>query len=73
MTQFYLVKVQRMCTSDECDLVTEWSAVFAEDDLPNLKLASVAELTALTLKDCPVEGIRPMTEDEIREWQENDE
>ncbi len=67
-TQYFLIRVQRMCTSDECDLVSGWSAIVAEENLGNPILSLAAEATALSIKDCPVAGIRPMTEAEIAEW-----
>lgn len=69
--QFYLISVAKMCTSDDADLVAKWSAVIAEDDLSKLTLPTAAEAAGLALKGCPIDGIRPMTEDEIREWREN--
>lgn len=63
--QFYLIKVSKMCTSDEADLVSSWSAVVAEEDLHKLSMATAGEATGLSLKDCPIDGIRPMTEAEI--------
>lgn len=70
MTQFYLVTVQKMCTSPDADLVAGWSAVIAEEDLPKLTLANAAEAAGLSLKDCPIPDIRPMTEAEINVWRE---
>jgi hypothetical protein len=68
MAQQFLITVQRMCTSDEADIVSGWSAVVEEDDLPKITLATAAEATLLTLKDCPGTNIRPMTEAEIATW-----
>jgi len=68
MTQYYLIRVQKMCTSPDADIVPGWSAIVAEDDLRRLTLPLAAEACTLTLKGCPVEGIRPMTEAEIAEW-----
>lgn len=70
MTQFYLVNVQKMCTSPDADLVAGWSAIIAEDDLPKLTLANAAKAASISLIDCPIPDIRPMTEDEINEWRE---
>lgn len=71
--QFYLLKLQRMCTSDDADLVSGWSAVVAEKDLPNITLADAAQLTGLALKRCPLSGVRPMTEAEIATWRDTEE
>lgn len=68
MTQFYLVSVERMCTSDEADLISKWSAVIAEEDLPKLTLPDAAKLTEIKLATCPLPGVRPMTEAEIEVW-----
>lgn len=70
MTQHFLITVQRMCTSDEADLVAGWSAVVAEQDLPKLTLTDAARLTELTLSDAPGTNLRPMTEAEISSWRE---
>lgn len=70
MSQQFLITVQRMCTSDEADLVSGWSAVVAEEDLHKITLPLAAEATALALKDCPITGIRPMTDAEIAAWRE---
>lgn len=66
--QFYLITVAKMCTSDDADLVAKWSAVVAEKDLARLTMPVAAEAAGLALKDCPIDGIRPMTEAEIAEW-----
>lgn len=72
MSQQFLITVQRMCTSDEADLVSGWSAVVAEENLGNITLADAAHVTGLALKDCPIKGIRPMTDAEIKAWREAD-
>jgi hypothetical protein len=63
-----------MCTSDEADLVATLSYVVAEEDLvkPNTILALSTEALELQMRGAPVTGIRPMTEDEIREYREAD-
>lgn len=70
MTTFYLVRVQKMMTSDEADTVPGWSAYVAEDKLADLKMSDVATLLTSTIKDAPATNIRPMTEDEIKAWRE---
>jgi hypothetical protein len=66
--QQFLITVQRMCTSDEADLVSGWSAVVSEANLPNITLVDAAKLTAISLRNAPVKNIRPMTEAEIADW-----
>lgn len=70
MTQYYLIRVQKMCTSDEADCVAGWSAILAEENLDRLVLSDAAAAAGLSLKDCPLENIRPMTEAEIAEWRD---
>lgn len=72
--QFYVVSVSRMNTSDDADLVPKWSAIIAEENMGKPLLPLAVEVTTLTLKGCPVENIRPMTEAEIDVWRkaEND-
>lgn len=67
-TEFYLINVRKMMTSDDCDLVPGWTAHISSDNLPNLMLADVAQLLTMEIKDAPVSGLRPMTEDEVKEW-----
>jgi hypothetical protein len=69
-TQHYLITVQRMCTSDEADLVAGWSAVVAEENLSAITLTDAAKLTAMPLDKAPMTNIRPMTEAEIKEWRD---
>lgn len=68
MTQFYLVRVQRMTTCDEADMVAGWSAVVAEKDLDNLILSDAGKLTEMSLRNAPGTNMRPMTEAEIATW-----
>lgn len=68
MTQHYLITVQRMCTSDEADLVAGWSAVVEEANLSKIVLTDAARVTEISLEKCPLTGIRPMTEAEIEGW-----
>jgi len=70
--QLFLLRLQRMCTSDDADLVAGWSAIVSEKDLDNIKLSDAATLTAISLKDCPLENVRPMTKEEVDEWRETD-
>jgi hypothetical protein len=71
--QNFLITVQRMCTSDECDLVSSWSAVVAEKDIGNFgALEDVIKLTGISLEGAPVTNIRPMTEAEIKAWRDAD-
>jgi hypothetical protein len=73
MTQKFLISVQAMCTSDEADLVSKWSAVVAQEDLGNISLvdASIVSMAPL-IKDCPIE-FRPMTDEEIRAWRKEEQ
>lgn len=66
--QYFLIKVSKMCTSDEADLVSQWSAIIAEEDLHKLSMEVAGAAAGLALKGCPLEGIRPMTEAEIAEY-----
>lgn len=70
--QQFLLTVQRMCTSPEADLVSGWSAVVAEEDLPKIELALAAEATRLAMCDCPIDGIRAMTMKEIEAWRKDE-
>jgi len=66
--QFYIITVQRMCTSDEGDLASGWSAVIAEKDIvANFGgLGEAIKLTGINLADGPFTNLRPMTEAEIK-------
>lgn len=70
--QTFLITVSRMCTSDEADVVVDWSAVVEEKDLDKAGeiIQKVAAATALILKDFPGTNTRPMTLEEIRAWRE---
>lgn len=70
--QLYLITVQRMCTSDDADLVSGWSAILPTSRLGDLDLIVAAEATGISLKECPIEGIRPMTDEEINEWRRSE-
>lgn len=70
--QHFLITVQRMCTSPEADLVSQWSAVVAEENLSRIALTGAAKLTALSLENSPIKDVRPMTEAEIDAWREAD-
>jgi hypothetical protein len=70
--QQFLLTVQRMCTSPEADLVSGWSAVVAEEDLPKIELALAAEATRLAMQDCPIDDIRAMTLVEIDAWRKDE-
>lgn len=69
-TQYYLIRVQKMCTSPDADLVAGWSAVVAEENLDKLSLTQAGVAAGLALKDCPVPDMRPMTEAEIAAWRD---
>lgn len=66
--QHYVVTVQRMCTSNEADFVSSWSAIVAEENLDTITLSDAAKVTAFD-KDIAT-NIRPMTEAEIEAWRE---
>jgi hypothetical protein len=68
LKQLYLVTVSRMSTSDDADLVSKWTALVAEENMDKPLLPLAAEVTTLTIKGCPLDNIRPMTEAEIDVW-----
>lgn len=68
--QYFLIKVSKMCTSDEADLVASWSAIIAEEDLHKLSMEVAGAAAGLSLKGCPLD-LRPMTEAEIAEYRSN--
>jgi hypothetical protein len=71
MTQKFLVSVQAMCTSDEADLVSKWSAVVDAADMAKIDLSLAAQL-ALKPFDGTTFDRRPMTDAEIREYRETE-
>ena len=69
MKQQFLITVRRMCVDeDDNSIINEWSAIVAEEDLPNIELALAADLTKVDLP----EGLRSMTEEEINIWRRTD-
>lgn len=73
MTQFYLIKIYKMMTSDEVDIVPCWSACLSEDVMSSPMLQTVTEMLSLVLTDAPVTGLRPMTEAEIETYRNEQE
>lgn len=71
MTQFFLVRVSKLMTSDEADIVPSWSAHISDSNITQLKLSDVVALLDAQTEGVPVTDIRPMTEDEIREWRDS--
>lgn len=71
--QQFLVTVQRMCVADEGSVVVGWSGVITEKDLSKVELKLATEMTASSLEGAPVTNLRPMTEDEIREWRHSED
>jgi hypothetical protein len=72
--QLYLVQLTKMMTSDEADAALSWSAVVAENDLGKIALSDAASLLTMKLDDCSLfTGLRPMTQDEVREWREEND
>lgn len=69
MTQKFVISVQAMCTCDDADLVTKWSAVVDEANLSKIDLTLAAKLALKPLEGGPFER-RPMTDDEIRHYRE---
>jgi hypothetical protein len=69
MTQKFIVSVQAMCTSDDADLVTKWSAIVDEADLHKIDLTLAAKLALKPFDNSDLDR-RPMTDDEIREYRE---
>lgn len=73
--QLYLLKLSMMSTCDECEIVP--SAEFiVDEDLGTNQHSAVDALQALqrqlkaALHDAPLTNIRPMTEEEIRTWRD---
>jgi hypothetical protein len=69
MTQKFVVSVQAMCTCDEADLVSKWSAVVDAADMAKIDLTLAAQL-ALKPFDGTTFDRRPMTDEEIREYRD---
>lgn len=70
-TQYYLIIVQRMSTSDEADCISGWSGIVAKENLKNFgAIVESATLCDMALEGAPLTNIRPMTEEEIREYRE---
>lgn len=66
--QYYLIKIYRMNTSDEADVVPVWSGLVEEENLDKPFLPPVIETLKVVLTDAPLKNIRPMTLDEIAVW-----
>lgn len=74
--QLYLIKISAMMTSEECDVVPSAQFVTKGDFDPQIlsNLKDLAKSFASGMKGIPLTGVRPMTREEIREWQkEQDE
>lgn len=70
MTQKYILEVRKMMVCDEADVACAWSAVVDEADLGKIDLTLPPKLIAIQMEGMPATNLRPMTEDEIRDWRD---
>lgn len=75
--QLYLLKISSMNTCDDCDIVPS-AEIIIDHDLSTADMPIIDALHTLirrfsdTLQSAPLEGIRPMTRDEIKQYRDEE-
>ncbi|MET4240279.1 hypothetical protein [Bradyrhizobium sp. RT10b] len=71
--RFYIITVRSMNTCDDCDAAVCATFVASQSDLPELNIANVATGVDALITSAPLEGLRPMTREEVDAWRADDE
>lgn len=71
--RFYIITVRSMNTCDDCDAAVSATFVASDTDLPGINIANVAAGVDGILASAPLEGLRPMTREEVDAWRADSE
>ncbi|WP_156944138.1 hypothetical protein [Bradyrhizobium sp. Ec3.3] len=71
--RFYVITIRSMNTSEDADLVLAATFVVSSNDFAKINLPKLAAATDASIADAPVEGLRPMTLEEVDAWRAEDD
>ncbi|MBR0876911.1 hypothetical protein JQ608_06805 [Bradyrhizobium liaoningense] len=71
--RFYIITVRSMNTCDDCDAAVCATFVASDTDLPEINIANVAAGVDAVIDGAPMEGLRPMTREEVDAWRAGSE